>query len=396
MDASLTDYLKSRKLPIAVLLMLSFGLLYQSITGMGIRDAPVAYLRYSFYALLLVLALLVFRSPRWTIYAAITIVLIIHLYFYTQIISKLDHDAASTRDNAVEMTTKAFLRGENPWNHLTELDVAATTGPASILLAIPFVLIFGEINWLAFLFWLLIFVILFSGEFIERNNAFPFLTLLFLTGLFGFTHTLYWSLEELYFGYLFIPLAYWSVNQQRFFLAGAFLAIPVLIRLNYVFVILAFLLWYMFTSTFKPINLLKLGLGAAIASLVVLVPFVWVGGKEFLAHNPFTYALSMSGSETWPSNNIFFRGLNFLGRNLDAWSMRFIKLGIISGSTLIAAILFKNIQHPFWTITVAAILTQTVAWFSQIPADYVLMIVLPAFIAIAFTSRKNLFFNELL
>jgi hypothetical protein len=391
MDASLTDYLKSRKLPIAVLLMLSFGLLYQSITGMGIRDAPVAYLRYSFYALLLVLALLVFRSPRWTIYAAITIVLIIHLYFYTQIISKLDHDAASTRDNAVEMTTKAFLRGENPWNHVTELDVATTTGPASILLAIPFVLIFGEINWLAFLFWLLILVILFSGEFIERNNAFPFLTLLFLTGLFGFTHTLYWSLEELYFGYLFIPLAYWSVNQQRFFLAGAFLAIPVLIRLNYVFVILAFLLWYMLTSTFKPINLLKLGLGVAIASLVILVPFVLVGDKEFSAHNPFTYALSMSGSETWPSTNIFFRGLNFLGRNLDAWSMRFIKLGIISGSTLIAAILFKNIQHPFWTITVAAILTQTVAWFSQIPADYVLMIVLPAFIAIAFTSRKKSF-----
>jgi hypothetical protein len=395
MDASITDYLKSRKLPIAVLLMLSFGLLYQSITGMGIRDAPVAYLRYSFYGLLLVLALLVFRSPRWAIYSAITLVLIIHLYFYTQIISKLDHDAASTRDNAVEMTTKAFLRGENPWNHVSELGVPATTGPASILLAIPFLLIFGEINWLAFLFWILVFLILFSGEFRERNSAFPFLSLLFLTGLFGFTHTLYWSLEELYFGYIFIPLAFWSVNQQRLFLAGALLAIAVLIRLNYVFVVLAFLLWYISTSSFKPINLLKLGLGAVIASLAVLVPFILVGGKEFWAHNPFISALSMSGSETWPSNNIFFRGLNFLGRNLDQWSMRIIKLGIISGSILIAAILLKNIQHPFWTITVAAFLTQTVAWFSRLPADYVLMIVLPAFIAIAFTSRKYLLYNEL-
>lgn len=147
-----SNYLKSRKVPYAISVLLILGFLYQQLTGILFKKVPIDYSRMLIYTLLICLAILIFKLPRIVYYLAISIVLIIHLFYFTQIISNLNQDQYSSRDDAVELTTKAFISGENPWNNVPELDVPATTGPASILFALPTVLLFGKINYLTFVF----------------------------------------------------------------------------------------------------------------------------------------------------------------------------------------------------------------------------------------------------
>jgi hypothetical protein len=209
----LPEYLRAKVAPFeqtitAVPLILLFALLYELLAGKSSIDGiPKGYFSLLAYVLLFCLIALFLKLPRWIPYFAIILAIIIHVFYFTQIIAKFDQDANSTRDDAVEMTTKAFLRGENPWNNMPELGVQATTGPASILLAMPFVMIFGEINLLTFLFWVLIFAISLVGDIQNKNNSFPILSLLFITGIFGFSHTLFWSLDELYFPFWHVAIA---------------------------------------------------------------------------------------------------------------------------------------------------------------------------------------------
>ena len=388
------EYLRAKLVPgeqilSALSLALLFGLLYELLAGKSSVDGiPSDYFSLMIYAVLFCIAALLLKLPRWVLYSTIILALILHIFYLTQIVAKFDQDANSTRDDAVELTAQAFIRGENPWNHTPEMDVRATTGPASIWLAIPFVLIFGEINWLAFLFWILIFAILLVGDTQNKNNTFPTLASLFIIGILGFSHTLTWSLDELYFPFLFIALAYWAVIRQHYFLTGILLAIPPLFRLNYIFIIMGFLCWFLFYKKFSVHSLLRIGLGATLAILLIVVPFILIGGNEFYKFNPFLLAFSFSEISEWPSNNIFFHVLNYLGRHTDPTTLIFLKLGIISGILLVSASFLRRIQHPFWHIAIAALLAQTIAWFSNIAADYELLFVIPAFMAVAFTPNE--------
>jgi len=392
--APIEKYLKSRRYASVLVTMLMLGFIYQQLTGSVSNEIPgevfTDYSRLMIYATILALISLSLKFPRWTLYVLLLLMVLIQVVYFTQIISKLDHDEFSTRDTAVEMTTQAFLQGKNPWNNVLELGVPATTGAASILFALPTILTFGEINWLAFFFWCIFFIILVIGDIQEKNNTFPILVMLFVIGIFGFTHTLYWSLEEFYFPYLFVMFAYWSIIRCRYILSGILLAIPVLFRVNYVFILLGFLMWYSINKEFSVKIFLKIGFGAIIATITILTPFILVGGREFLEYNPFTFAFAMSGLANWPANNVLFQLLNFMGRNVGEDWLRIIKLVIVVVLMSVASLNLRRLHHPFIHITIAAFLSITVAWISPgLANDYILFIIIPAFIAISLARGET-------
>ena len=384
-----STYLKSRKIPYAISVLLILGFLYQQLTGILFKKVPIDYSRMLIYTLLICLVILLFKLPRFVYYLAISIVLIIHLFYFTQIISNLNQDQYSSRDDAVELTTKAFINGENPWNNVPDLDVPATTGPASILFALPTVLLFGKINYLTFVFWIVFFFILLLGDLSKENNTFPVLVLLFVIGVFEFSHTLFWSLDELYFPCVLIPISFWFALRKRWILVGIILSSIIFFRLNYIFVVIGFLLWFLFNEDYQLKDLLKMGLGAVIAGLIILLPFIIVGGQDFLNHNPFIYAFSLVESGSLPNNNILYQGMNYIGKILGFRLLQVMKLVFILGVMLLLAVRLRSVKHPYWHITAGAFLAQTIAWVSlQFPKDYELFFVLPLFLAISNTNKE--------
>jgi hypothetical protein len=397
--SQIRDYLKERLKPPVLVMALMVGLLFEqlnSIKGELLPEGypeliPADYTKWMVILLGLGLAALVFRPPRGLFYALVALVLLVHVFFYTQRISRLDQDGISNRDDAVELTAQALLRLENPWSNVPELGMRATSGPASILFAVPFVLVFNDINWLAALFWLLLFLFLLWGDLTRRNHTFPLLVLLFVLGFLGFTHTLFWSLEELYFPFLFIALGYICTTRGRLYLTGAFLGAAVMFRLNYAFIVLGYLVWYYLNINNSWKHQLKMIAGMGIAVVLILAPFVLVGGQEFWTENAIVYALNMSGNSEWPSVNIFFRGLNFLTRQIGEGAMRFVKLGLVVALQVFFSFQLRRLRQPFFHLTLAAFLALTIAWFPpHVPKDYQLFIVIPAFMAVAYTSKKDL------
>lgn len=383
------NYFQSRKIPYAISVLMLLGFLYQQLTGILYKKVPVEYSRLMIYALLACLVILIFRLPRFVYYFAVSIVLIIHLFYFTQFISNLNQDQHSTRDDAVELTTKAFIRGENPWSSVTEMDVPATTGPASILFAIPSVVFSGKINYLTFIFWITFFLLLLLGDLDKENSTFPILVLLFVIGVFEFNHTLFWSLEELYFPYILFPIAFWLAIRKRWILVGVILSSTVFFRLNYLFVVIGFLLWFLFNEEYQLNDILRIGLGAVVAGLLILLPFIIVGGQDFLNHNPFIHAISLASSGSFPNNNILYQGMNYLGNLFGIRLLQAMKLLIFLGIMLLLAVRLRSTSHPYWHITAAAFMAQTIAWVSrQFPEDYELFFILPLFLAISHTNKE--------
>ena len=186
-------------------------------------------------------------------------------------------------------------------------------------------------------------------------------------------------------------LAYYFINRRKFLISGIFLGITILFRLNYVFVILGFMLWFCLNKECTRKSLYRIGLGFMFGMVIVLTPFILVGGDEFWSNNPFTLSFSMSSVVVWPSNNIIFRALNYLGRVIGADAMKFVKLGLVAGVMVIISLRIRHLKHPFWHITVGAFLAHTIAWINiPLSKDYELFFILPAFIAIAFTSPKSI------
>ncbi|MCL4487659.1 MAG: hypothetical protein M1570_05960 [Chloroflexi bacterium] len=381
-------YLKAPAQLTGVAAVLMFALLYQLLAS------PYDLSGLIFLGLLLALLLVYFGAPRALVYLIFAGVLVAHLFAYTQIISTTPAFQGSTRDKAVLLTTQAFLRGENAWNHIGELGVAATTGPASILFASPFVALFGGISWLTFLFWVTFFSILLFGDVLLRNNSFFSLSLLFLLGVFGFTHTLEWRLDELYYPYLFMALAYFCLVRGHWLLAGISLLITILFRPNYVFMAGAFLLWFFWGPRFSRAAVARISIGMALGAVVVLVPFAIVGRGEFLRNNSLLFAFSTSGQITWPDSDPF-RVLNSLAQMIGSGASELVRLSL--SALLVTGVAWRlrghNISHPFWHIAVAAFVAHTLIWFPfqiRLAMDYALIFILPAFMAVAFEGKRNL------
>lgn len=347
---------------------------------------------YSIYVTLLIVFAAVaaaVRAPRWMVYTLLLIALIVRLYVFVHIIANGEQDKDSTRDAAVEVTAQALLHGENAWN--ANPGVGVTTGPTSILLALPFVFLFGEINWLSFWFWLLFFLVLLWCDVRYRNRTWPMLAMIFVLGLFEFEYTLYWSLEELYYPILYFALAYLCAVRGQWYVVGALLTASILSRPSYIFMVMGFAFWYLFYFQLDQRHLLKMGAGFSIGSAVILLPFLIVGGRDLWVNNPWRFAVDFSGT-AWPGTNFLFRALNYLNAYLGPGAMRGVKLIVTLLVTYgMAWSVRRAVAHPFWHIALGAFLAHTLIWLPPLwPRDYALIFVLPALLAIALTPPTNL------
>ncbi len=198
-------------------LLLTFLLIYDS----HIND-------YVFYgtsgAVFLILIMLVIKAPRVIVHLFMIAWLIIVLYQAIFITANLSQDYGSDRDEAVEIATTNLLEGQNPWVSTSNLGNPITTGPTSILVAIPSVILTNKINSLTFIFWVLFFCSLIALEYYYKNNSFLLLFLFFLIPIFGFQHTIFYSLDELYYALNLISFASLVVKKK-----------PVHLFWNYIF-----------------------------------------------------------------------------------------------------------------------------------------------------------------
>lgn len=338
---------------------------------------------------ILVGGVLLLRKARVLAYALLVAALIIRVFVFVHVVANGSQDPQSTRDEAVETTAGALLHGENAWN--ANPGVGVTTGPTSILLALPFVLAFGQINWLSFAFWLLLLLALLWSDILHQNNTWPMLAMFFLLGWFDIEHTLYWSLEELYYPVLYLGLAYLLARRGAWWGVGALWAAALLSRPNYAVLVLGFALWLLMTYPFQWRTLGKLAVGFAAATILVLLPFVMIGGKDLLLNNPWRFALSFTGA-TWPDTNFVFHALDQLNTRIGKDAMRVAKLG----ATLAALLGFawalprRHISHPYWHLAAAGLIAHTVIWVPpQFSSDYTLMFALPALLAISMTTVQR-------
>ena len=377
--ASCIRYLKSptRQFGLPIALILIF--IYDIVT----KSNPQVYSLWIVLLTLITLILALFRGPRWIIYVFLFIALTVHIFVFVNILSKGDQDPGSTRDEAVEIAAKATLNGENAWNK--DVGAPITTGPTSILLALPFVFLLGEINWLTFIFWMVFYLVLLRNDLIYQNQSWPILVLFLILGYFGFEHTLYWSLDELYYPFLFLALAYFLINRGSFLVVGILMAAVLLSRFSYFFMIMGFGFWYFFSFPFNGHHIFKMGAGFVLGAVVILLPFVIIGGKDFWDNNFLILAYHISGAP-WPDNNFFFRLLNELDGQIGPEAMRWVKLGLTVSfmAPLSWGLRILKVPHPFWHITCGAFLAHTIVWLpAHLPMDYALIFVLPAMLAIS-------------
>ena len=352
---------------------------------------PHTYSVAILYALVMALLSQALGARRWALYVLLLAALGFQLCYLTHELANGPQDATSSRDEALEGTARALLQGRNAWSGVTPLGAQATTGPASILLALPFVAVSGEVNGLSFLFWAAFFAMLLWFDLERRNDSFSLLTVLFMTGALGFQQTLGWSLDELYYPYLFFGLSYVCLRRGWFVASGALLASTVLFRASYVFTVVAFVGWLVLAGPRTRREFVRLAAGGVAAILLVLTPFVVIGGQEFMTLNAFTVAYGMSGANQWPPTNPIFGGLNFVAANVGPLWLLLVKLALIGGALTAVSRRLRAVDHPFWHIAVAGLLTYTVVWHpDQRGVDYALAVVLPAFMAIACAPRGNL------
>jgi hypothetical protein len=336
-------------------------------------------------------ALLLFRFPRWTYYVyAFGAMAIIAAYYVFHVANGRDNPN-SDRDEAVVIACSALLRGENPWNHLTGLNNPLTTGPSSILIAIPSVALTKHVNVLAFAFWICFFGVLLIGDIVRRNDSFLLLFVLFMFPDTGFGYTMFWANEELYYPLLLFPLSLWMSKRHWFFGCGLLLSIIILGRLSYVFGVAGFMLWFI-CSTSNPIRpLLRMGLGLLVGMSCILAPFLIIGGQEFIERNFLYNALAIRSTATW-SNPVFRVIADVTALAGDKWTSALGSvLALVILSTVTVTMRTTGTRHPFWHVALGGFLAHTIVFApgTDYLNCYILTIMIPAFLGIAFSESRH-------
>lgn len=351
---------------------------------------------YLFYgtsvAITVILFLLLFKVPRILIHLFMISWLIIVLYQAVFVTANLSQDFGSDRDDAVEIAATNLLKGQNPWASKSNLDNPITTGPTSILAAIPSVMLTKKINSLTFLFWILFFSSLIALEYHYKNNSFLLLFLLFLIPLFGFQHTIFYSLDELYYTLILFPILLWLLKKNLLFLSGIVFSIIFFNRLSYVFLCIGMYFWWLVKNEWKLKNNLKILLGFIFGSISILLPFIVISGDSILEKN---FILN-SFIKNIKGNNKIFIFVNELG-NFFGYHFGIILISIIIiVIILIFSIMAKRhkLNNPFWNISFSALLAFTVSFTPVISADYILSLIIPLFYVIAFSFPLN--FNKVI
>jgi len=376
---ALSTYLVARYRVTALSVLILLAIFYP----FAAKGAPPAV----FAALCAVGACLALRAPRWACYAALLVALLLLVSDYVFTIAVGAQDSQSDRDEAVELAAESLLAGSNPWANPTQLNTPITTGPASVLLALPSVLTTRHVDALSWLFYALFLGLLCAADLQRRNDTFMPLGLLFLSGFLGIQHALYWSLDELAWAYLVLVAAWWLRTNGWPMGAGAGLAFALCSRASYGFPVFAFLCWDRYRPDGRR-DLLRLAIGAALAAALILAPFVIVARADLIAHNPFTVAGHMLAAP-WPDTNLVFRSLN-----ASLGSLPPAPLAIVKGTLPLLAIWYGARQmrrgapaHPFWHMTFAALLADLFVYPTQLSDDYALFFSIPAFFAVAYSPH---------
>jgi hypothetical protein len=373
---SLRQYLRTRMVPSGMALLLAFFTLYSYF-----RSGPPRGWIVTGLATLLLCA--PFRlSRRW--YYGLTLALLIAFSSYMVWgVANRGQDRKSDRDDAVEIAASALLHGENPWSERSILNLPITTGPSTILAAIPSALLTGHVNLAAQVFWLVLFGILLAGDLANRNNRFMLAAMVMLYPRSGFLHTQLWSLEELYYPMLLYPLLWWAVLRDRPRVAGSLAALILLGRLSYLFPLAAFAGWACFRERDGWRFILHMVPAAIITVGVVLLPFLLVGGEAFWSDNFIRNAINTGGvSEI---KNPLCQLQAWLHELPAAKTILSISLlGVLAGGGFLLR--GQKPATPFWHMAAASLLAHTVIFLPQNPGDYILLFMIPALFAISFSK----------
>jgi hypothetical protein len=328
---------------------------------------------FSVAALLAVGVALLLRAPRWLVWSILALPVLLSTYQAVFVAAQGSQDAMADRDEAAETACAAFLRGENPWARPTMLGSQITTGPASVLLLSPVVAATGKIDLASFLFWLAFVGVFAVAELRIRTTWSVPLALFYLLGAFEIDVTQYWALEELYYAMLVLAAAYWFAECKCWRLVGAALAVCVLSRPNYAFLVLALLAWAaqrQGTTAF----LRSVTQGAVIATVLVIAPVWLIAGAGALPAIPWSTG---SGTALAP-------GLAGLWMRLPG-IVRLLA-GLLTLGWLTRPLGRCAFAHPFWHMTAAGFVAHTLVWYSSHLQDYALMFVIPALWGVAHSA----------
>jgi hypothetical protein len=388
---TLRDYLVAPA-PLSAVSLLLFAVASHSSSSLGEPLFPAAAMGVLGAALLWV-----FAAPRWAVYVALATLLLVANYSRVFVNAQGAHDSASVRDEAAEYTAREFLAGRDPWSHPDRTVMPLTTGYSAVLFLSPFVAVFGRIDEAAFLFWCAFLLALLLADLRHRNGAFLPLSLAYLAGALELFHTQNWALDELYFPFAFILLALALARRHQAVLCGVALAVCVFWRPNYAFVCLGFVIWLSGTlAASRRVNVLaRLAVGFVLGAVGVLSPFVARSGLGGLGRGPLSVAFTylVDGGDGPLAN----AQTSFAGWWLHGWCPPpavTAGLRIALASMLIWALAARlrawTQEHPFWHACLGGWMAQTIVWHPDGFQDYQLMLVLPAFLAIAFTPRRGM------
>ncbi len=375
-------YLRSRVTVAPLQALLLLAALYSLAAA-----APFAWVFVSVLALGIAVFL---GAPRWACYAVLGVSLLLLTASFVFQISTGPQDPESDRDEAVEIAAHALLEGQNPWARTTHRFTAITTGPASIIFALPSVWLFHRINELTFVLYAALFAFLLAGDVRRENNTFLSLGLFFLAGVFGFHHTLYWSLDELYYAYVALVVA-WILARRRWLVAaGACLAFAIGSRASYVLPVFGFVCWYWYRRHASARDLIMLGVGAVVGVLLIVPPFWFVAGRDLFANNMLVAAWALLKT-AWPPTNPLFRGLNLVLGLVGPTAMSALKLAASFAVIWYASLRLRRVDlpHPFWHLCLGGFLADMAVYRAGLEDDYVLCFVIPGFMAIAYSEPSR-------
>lgn len=330
---------------------------------------------------------LVLRARRWLVYLLLFAAIAIQVYSFVHLVANGPQDLSGSRDTAVEAAAYSLLHGQNAWN--AEIGANLTTGPTSILLALPFVALFGEINWLSFVFWIALIGSLVYIDVQYRNSTWPCLATLFLLGWAGIQYTMFWALEELYFPVLYLLLAYALVRQRQWLLVGALFAASILTRPNYIFLIIGYCFWIHSTFPVSRRDTIKLAAGFMAASLAIVLPFVLVGGKDFWIANPWLNSTVFLNARL-PETSPIFSVINNIGDHMKLRAVIASRIELATLFFLSVTWLLRGAKHPFWHLASAALISYAIFFLTALVTnDYTLTIVLPVMLALSMIQPMN-------
>ncbi len=370
------DYLidSIRISPVTALLMLLYVYTYFKSTHV------FSWILYGIFIFAMMTAI---RLPRWLVYNCVLVVMVALIGWGSFVDAKGSHDRGSDRDDGVEISASMLMQGSNPWNERTQLNLRITTGPSSILLAVPFVALFGEINALTFIMWTCFLIFILAGDVAFRNNTFATIIMLLLFPWSGFLHTLHWSLDELYYGAILLPVLWLALRRNRLIIAGLLGAFICLVRLSYAPMVFAAGLWWMLERKRAVKDYLRIAAGGLLYCSVAVSVFMVIGGSDFITNNFWHNSQMQSLDDTTNVvTTLLSTTLGWLPTGPLGSMVIIIPLIVISGIAM-----RRGTTHPFYQISIAGLLGHSIAFSPDFRIDYQLILLIPALYSIAFTEQ---------